>query len=75
MNVKRVDFPADHYPIKFSAYRSDNDRCVWRATVDRPGPLHVPPLKMLHGVRVWVRVEFANGEVWTERREGDDDEG
>ena len=73
MNAKRIDFPADHYPIKFSAYRVDNDRCVWRAKVDRSGTLHVPPLKKLHGVRVWVKVEFANGVILEER--GDDDKG
>lgn len=54
------DFPAEMYPITVIALADERE--VWRAVIDEPGALAVPPLAKTFG-RVKIRIEWGDGTV------------
>jgi hypothetical protein len=50
------------YPFTLRAFRCSDDVEIWSTTVTGPGAVFIPGLRPKHGP-VWMRTEYADGEV------------
>jgi hypothetical protein len=56
------DLPPEAYPFTMIALTVAGDREVWRAEVDGPCAIYVPPLAEKFG-EVRIRIEWGDGTV------------
>lgn len=56
-----VDLPDEAYPLTMIAFSASGEE-VWRAEVDGPAAIYVPPLAEKYG-RVSIRIEWGDGQV------------
>lgn len=67
MHFGHVDLPPEAFPMTVEAYAVSSGAKVWETTVQHPGGavhrLRIPSLAHEHGA-VWVRVTYADGEVY-----------
>jgi hypothetical protein len=61
--IPQYNLPATAYPLTIIALRSDNRAEVWRHHLMSPGAVYIPPLAKQHGVKVIIRIEYADGTV------------
>jgi hypothetical protein len=62
----RFDLPPGAFPVTIEALHPETRAVVWSARVERPEEtflLYIPPLKLIHGHPVVIRMRFADGSV------------
>lgn len=66
----RFDLPPSAFPFTLEGLHPDTRAVVWSRTVERPedvAVVYIPPLALIHGHRVEIRVRYADGSVDEER--------
>lgn len=64
--VKRYNFLPNQFPIIIEAFHPVTRFVVWSATIDEPEDcvlFHIPPLKIMLGHSVMIRIRFGDGTV------------
>lgn len=66
-----LEMPQVAFPFFIEAIGEESGRVLWTDTVEGPGVSTVPPLRAIHGERVWVRMTLPDGTVYESDHESD----